>query len=101
MSFGFPRGSVGKDSTYNAGHPGLIPGQENQLEKEVTTHFIIFAGRIPITEEPGRLQSMGSQKSQTQLSAWAHMSFLSYKPQTHLFPSWEIKSSPKHLFYEL
>ena len=32
------------------------------------THSSILAWRIPWTEEPGRLQSMGSQKSQTQLS---------------------------------
>ena len=31
------------------------------LEKEMATHLTIFAWRIPWTEEPGRLQSMGSQ----------------------------------------
>ena len=39
------------------------------LEKEMTTHSSILAWEIPWTEEPGRLQSMGSQKSQTQLSS--------------------------------
>ena len=34
----------------------------------MTTHSSILAWRIPWTEEPGRLQSTGSQKSQTQLS---------------------------------
>ena len=43
-------------------------GQEDSLEKEMATHFSILAWEIPGTEEPGRLQSMGSQKSQTQLS---------------------------------
>ena len=34
-------------------------GQEDPLEKEMATHSSIFAWRIPWTEEPGRLQSMG------------------------------------------
>ena len=42
-------------------------GWEDPLEKEMATHSSIHAWRIPWTEEPGRLQSMGSQ-SQTRLS---------------------------------
>ena len=38
-----------------------------QLEKEMATHSSILAWEILQTEEPGGLQSMGSQKSQTQL----------------------------------
>ena len=38
-------------------------GQEDPLEKGMATHSRIFAWRIPWTEEPGRLQSMGSQES--------------------------------------
>ena len=38
-------------------------GQEDTLEKEMATHSSILAWRIPWTEEPGGLQSMGSQKS--------------------------------------
>ena len=38
-------------------------GQEDPLEKEMATHSIILAWEIPSTEEPGRLHSMGSQKS--------------------------------------
>ena len=41
-------------------------GQEDPLEK--ATHSSILAQKIPWTEEPGGLQSMGLQKSQTQLS---------------------------------
>ena len=37
-------------------------GQEDPLEKEVATHSSILAWEIPWTEEPGRLQSMGSQR---------------------------------------
>ena len=35
-------------------------GQEDPLEKEMATHSSILAWRIPRSEEPGRLQSMGS-----------------------------------------
>jgi len=35
-------------------------GQEDPLEKEMATHCSILAWEIPWTEEPGRLQSMGS-----------------------------------------
>ena len=37
----------------------LSLGQEDPLEKEVATHSSILAWRIPRTEEPGELQSMG------------------------------------------
>ena len=37
------------------------PGWEDPLEKGKATHSSILAWRIPWTEEPGRLQSMGSQ----------------------------------------
>ena len=37
-------------------------GQEDPLEKEMGTHSSIPARRIPWTEEPGGLQSMGSQR---------------------------------------
>ena len=40
-------------------------GWEDPLEKEIATHSSILALRIPWTEEPGRLQSMGSQESYT------------------------------------
>ena len=37
-------------------------GWEDPLEKEMATHSSILAWRIPWTEEPGRLQSMGLQR---------------------------------------
>ena len=40
----------------------MIPGWENSLEKEATTQSSILAWRIPWTEEPCRLQSMGAEK---------------------------------------
>ena len=47
------------------------PGQEDPLEKEMATHSSILAWGIPWTEEPGGLQSLGSQ-SQTGLTERAH-----------------------------
>ena len=37
-------------------------GHEDLLEKKMVTHFSILAWKIPWTEEPGRLQSMGLQR---------------------------------------
>ena len=37
-------------------------GQEDLLEKEMATHSSILVWKIPWMEEPGRLQSMGSQR---------------------------------------
>ena len=41
--------------------------REDPLEKEMATHSSILAWKIPWTKEPGGLQSMGSNKSQTRL----------------------------------
>ena len=38
------------------------PDQEDPLEKEIATHSSILAWKIPWTEEPGRLQAMGSPR---------------------------------------
>ena len=59
---GFPSGSVGKESACNAGDPGSIPGWGKiSLQKGTATHSSI-AWRIPVgREEPGGLQSVGSQ----------------------------------------
>ena len=46
----------------SAGVAGSIPGQEDSLEEGMATHSRIIAWRIPWTEEPGRLQPMGSQR---------------------------------------
>ena len=61
ISMDFPGGSDGKVSAYNEGDQGSIPGWGRSLEKEMATHFSTLAWKIPWTEEPGRLQSMGSQ----------------------------------------
>ena len=55
--------SVGKDLPAAQETWARFLGQEDPLEKEMATHSRILAWRIPQTEEPGRLQSMGSQES--------------------------------------
>ena len=57
---GLPGGSVGKESACNAG--GLGWGWEHPLEEGMAIHSTILAWRIPMTEEPGRVQFMGSQR---------------------------------------
>ena len=49
-------------STCNAGDLGSIPGLGRFLEEGMVTHSNILAWRIPWIEEPGGLQSMGSQR---------------------------------------
>ena len=58
-----PGGTVVKNFPANAEDSDLIPRLERSLEKEMATHSSILAWEIPWTEEPDRLQSMGSQKS--------------------------------------
>ena len=62
-------------------------GWEDPLEKKMATHSNIFAWRIPWTEEPGRLQSMGSQESDTteRLPFLSH--FLFFKPPSSKQPN--------------
>ena len=64
-------------------------GWEDPLEKEMATHSCILACRIPETEEPGRLQSMGSQESDMteQLSTLAH--HLGVSPQGQSTLNWQ------------
>ena len=56
-------------------------GQEDPLEKEMAIHSSILAWEIPWTEEPGGLQSMGSQRVGLD---WA--TSLSLQPQTYYVP---------------
>ena len=46
-------------------------GQEDTMEEGMATHSNIFAWRIPRTKEPGGLQSMGIEKSWTQLKQFS------------------------------
>ena len=56
---GFPGGSDGKESAYNACRGDL--GWEDPLEEGTATHCSVLAWRIPWTEEPGGLWPMGSR----------------------------------------
>ena len=56
----FSGSSDGKASPYNAGD--RVQYLEDLLEKETATCSSTLACKIPWTEEPGRLQSMGSQR---------------------------------------
>jgi len=56
IKMGTPRWLNGKESTYQS------LSQEDPLEKEMATHSSILTWRIPWTEEPGGLQSMGLQR---------------------------------------
>ena len=57
-------GLNGKAFACNSRDPASIPGlgQEDSLEDRIATHSSILAWRIPCTEEPGGLQSMGLQR---------------------------------------
>jgi len=61
----FPGSPSGKELSADAGDTrdaGSILGQEDPLEKGMATHSSILAWGMPWTEEPGGLQSMGSQR---------------------------------------
>ena len=67
-------GTVVKHLPANAGRArdsGSILGQEDPLEKKMATHSSILSWKTPWTEEPGGLQSMGSQ-SRTWLRTHTH-----------------------------
>ena len=59
---GFADGSDGKESVCNAGDGVLSLGRKDSLEKRLATHSHVLAWRIPRTEEPRGLQSMGLQR---------------------------------------
>ena len=62
MCLGLPCTSDSKESTCNAGDAGSILGWEDPLEEGLATHSSILAWRIPWTEDPARLQIVGSQR---------------------------------------
>ena len=66
---GCPGHSVVKNPPANAGDGGSIPGSERS-SGEMATYSSILAWKIPWKEEPGGLQSMGSQKIWTRLCQW-------------------------------
>ena len=67
LKFGFPCGSAVKNSPAVREMWVQSPGQEDPLEEGMATHSSILPWKVPWTEEPGGLQSMGLH-SWTQLS---------------------------------
>ena len=65
---GFPSGAVVKRPPAMQNMWVRSLGWEDPLEKEMATHSSISCLRNPMDRGAGRLQSMGSQKSQTRLS---------------------------------
>ena len=63
LGMGFPGDSVVKNPPAKQETWVQSLGQENPLEKKMATHSSIPPWEIPWTEEPGRLQSLGSQES--------------------------------------
>ena len=61
-SLGFSDGSMVKNLPATREMQFRSLGQEDPLEEEMATHSTILAWRIPWTEEPSGLQSMGSQR---------------------------------------
>ena len=72
---GLPCGSTVKESACNAEDkqtPVQSLGWEDPLEEDMTTHSNILAWKIPCTEEPGGLWSMGSKRVENDWSDWAY-----------------------------
>ena len=78
---GFPGGTSGKESTCQWRR---FWGWEDPLQEEMTTYSSILAWEIPWTEEPGKLQSMGSQRVR---GSWAcrHTNFMCGPAIVHLY----------------
>ena len=62
LFWGFPGGSDGRESACSAGDQVWSLCWEDPLEKEMAKHSSIFAWKVPWTEAPGVLQSIGSQR---------------------------------------
>ena len=80
----FLGGSDGKESTCNAGDLG----QEDALEKGMATHSSILAQRIPWTEKPRGLQSMGSQRVRHNWATNTH----THTASNIIYKKWVYKS---------
>ena len=62
LIYGRSQWLINKESVCNAGGPGSTLGQEDPPEEETATHYSVLAQKIPWTEDPGELQSTGSQR---------------------------------------
>ena len=66
IKWGFPGGPVVKNLPVNADSQVQSLGWEDPLKEEMAAHSSILAWRIPWTEEPGGLWSIGSQRGTTE-----------------------------------
>ena len=83
----------GKGSTCkagDAGDTGLIPGWERSLKNKMATHSSVLAWRIPWSEKPGGLQSMGSHRAHTHT-----LRSVSLKARLLILPPWTTCNSSK------
>ena len=79
---------------------GLISGLKDPLEKGMATHSSVLAWRIPWTEEPGRLQSLGNKESDlTEETLHTHICAI-HNPQTFL-RSLQWKNLARYRTYEI
>ena len=70
----FPRGTSGKEPVCQyRRQPVQSLGQEDPLEEKMATHFSTLAWRIPLTEGPGELQSLGLQRAGLDWSDLEHV----------------------------
>ena len=79
--WGFLGGSVVKNTPAMQNTWIRSLGGGDPLQKEVATHFSILAWEIPWTEEPGRVQSMGSQRAGHDLATKQQMKGISWEPR--------------------
>ena len=85
----------------HARDPATILGWEDLLEREMTTHSSILAWRIPWTEEPGGLQSMGSQELDVTERLTLYLQRVAFRMKcVNMCEVLKIKSSLKyHIFF--
>ena len=73
-----------KNVPSNAHETGSVPSQKYSLAKAMTNHSSVLAWKIPWTEKPGGLQSMGSQRGRTERQTLSLHFTSRYIPNTSL-----------------
>ena len=72
-------------------------GRKDPLEKEMATHFSILARKVSWTEDPGRLQSMGSQRVGHDWATSLHFTSCYHGVTVHLFPTLYLVSTQRQI----
>ena len=93
---GVPGGTVVKNLPANAGDTRSIPGSGEPLEEGMATHSSILARRIPWTEEPGGLQSIGLHRGGHDWSDFTSM----YTPRNWNYLFWKRRKARSDLIVE-